>query len=148
MITENSKVSVHYTGRFENGEVFDSSMVVEGHEFFSEGREPLEVELGKGMLIPGFEKALQGMSEGDTKTITIKAEDAYGPVREDRFQEVEKQYVPSDIEVGAMLQATNELGQVMQVTVKEVKENTVIIDSNHPFAGKDLTFDLNIITIH
>lgn len=148
MITENSKVSVHYTGRFKNGEIFDSSMPVEGDELFTEGREPIEVELGKGMLIPGFEKALQGMSEGETKTVTINHQDAYGPIKDNYFQEVDKQQVPEDITVGAMLQAENELGQVMQVTVKEIKDNTVILDANHPLAGEDLTFDLKVVAVH
>jgi peptidylprolyl isomerase len=147
MITENSKVKVHYTGRFSDGEVFDSSMIVEGNENFKEKRDPIEVELGKGMVIPGFEKALQGMNEGDTKTVTIPCEEAYGPVEDDRLQEVKKEYVPENVEVGAMLQAQNELGQTMQVTVKEVKEDTVVLDANHPLAGKDLTFDLEVVTI-
>lgn len=146
MITENSKVKVHYTGRFEDGEVFDSSMAVEGNPIFIE-REPLEIELGKGMLIPGFESALQGMTEGETKTVTIKSEDAYGPIREDHYQEVDKTQIPEGTQEGDMLQAVNEQGQKMTVQVKEVKENTVILDANHPLAGKDLTFDLKVVTV-
>jgi FKBP-type peptidyl-prolyl cis-trans isomerase SlpA len=144
VITENSKVKVHYTGKFSDGEVFDSSRAVEGTDF--QDREPLEVKLGEGMLIPGFESGLQGMKEGETKTVTIKADDAYGPIREDHMQEVEKQYVPDTVKEGEMLQANGPQG-MMTVTVKEVKEETVILDANHPLAGKDLTFDLEVVSI-
>ena len=144
-IKEDSKVTVHYTGKFSDGEVFDSSKAVDGYEQFTD-REPLAIELGKGMLIPGFEKALQGMTEGETKTVTILSEDAYGPVRDDHFQEVPKEHVPDDVEVGAMLQAQGPQGP-MTVTVKEVKEETVLLDANHPLAGKDLTFELEVVTV-
>lgn len=146
MITENSKVKVHYTGRFDDGQVFDSSMPVEGNPIFND-REPLEIELGKGMIIPGFEKALQGMAEGETKTFTIKSEDAYGPVKEDQIQEVDKTILPEGIQVGDMLRAVNPDGQTADVKVKEIKENTVILDTNHIFAGKDLTFDVKVVTV-
>lgn len=146
IIKEDSKAKVHYTGKFSDGEIFDSSKAVEGYEQFTD-RAPLDIELGKGMLIPGFEKALQGMSEGETKTVTITSEDAYGPIREDYYQEVERQFVPEGVKEGDMLQTENEQKQVMQVTVKEVKDNTVILDANHPLAGKDLTFDLEVVTV-
>ncbi len=140
-----SKVKVHYTGKFNNGEVFDSSKAVEGNERFVD-KEPLEVELGKGMVIPGFEKGLQGMKEGESKTITIPSDEAYGPVKEDHFQEVEKQYVPDTVKVGEMLTANGPAGP-MNVVVKEVKEETVVLDANHPLAGKDLVFDLEVVSI-
>jgi len=144
VVTENSKVKLHYTGKFPDGEVFDSSKMVEGTPFID--KEPLDVELGKGMLIPGFEKALQGMGEGENKTITIPADEAYGQVKEDHFQEVEKQYVPESVSVGEMLTAEGPMGP-MTVKVKEIKEDTVVLDANHPLAGKDLVFDLEVVSI-
>ena len=146
IIKEDSKVKVHYTGKFTDGEVFDSSKAIEGDDKFVD-RNPLDVELGKGQLIPGFEKALVGMTEGEKKTVTIESADAYGPVKEDHYQEVERQFVPETVKEGDMLQTENEQKQVMQVTVKEVKENTVILDANHPLAGKDLTFELEVVTV-
>ena len=145
-VKENSNVKVHYTGRFNDGEVFDSSKAVEGDERFAEDREPLDVELGKGQLIPGFEKGLQGMKEGETKSITIESKDAYGPIKEDHYQEVEKQYVPDTVKEGEVLQANGPQGP-MTVKVKEVNEKTVILDANHPLAGKDLIFDLEVVSI-
>lgn len=144
VITENSTVKVHYTGKLSDGEVFDSSKAVEGNENFTD-KDPLDVELGKGMLIPGFEKGLQGMKEGESKTITIPSEEAYGPVREDHYQEIEKQYVPDTVKEGEMLQTQGPQGP-MTVTVKEVKEKTVVLDANHPLAGKDLTFELEVVS--
>jgi len=144
VITENSKVEVHYTGKFTDGEVFDSSKAIEGTNF--ENKEPLKVELGKGQLIPGFEKGLQGMKEGETKSITIESKDAYGPIKEDHYQEVEKQYVPDTVKEGEVLQANGPQGP-MTVKVKEVNEKTVILDANHPLAGKDLIFDLEVVSI-
>ena len=135
-INENSNVKVHYTGRLEDNTVFDSSVT----------REPLSVELGKGLLIPGFEKGLQGMKVGEKKTITIPSEEAYGPVRPEMVQEVEKQFVPEGVEVGAQLSAEGPMGPII-VTVTEVKDETVMLDANHPLAGKDLIFDLEVVEI-
>ncbi len=145
VVTENSKVKVHYTGKFTDGEIFDSSKAVEGNDTYTD-KDPLDVELGKGMLIPGFEAGLQGMKEGETKTITITSDEAYGPIREDHFQEIEKALVPETVKEGEMLQSQGPQGP-MTVTVKEVKENTVVLDANHPLAGKDLVFDLEVVTI-
>ena len=135
-VTENSNVKVHYTGRLEDNTVFDSS----------EGRDPLAVELGKGLLIPGFEKGLQGLKAGEKRTITIPYAEAYGPVRAEMTQEVEKQFVPEGVEVGHQLTAEGPQGQMM-VVVAEVKENTVVLDANHPLAGKDLIFDLEVVEV-
>jgi FKBP-type peptidyl-prolyl cis-trans isomerase 2 len=135
-VTENSNVKVHYTGRLEDNTVFDSS----------EGRDPLSVELGKGLLISGFEKGLQGLKVGEKKTITIPSAEAYGPIREEMTQEVEKQYVPEGAEVGQQLTAQGPQGP-MTVTVVDIKENTVVLDANHPLAGKDLIFDLEVIEV-
>lgn len=144
VINENSIVEVHYKGKFDDGNVFDSSRAVEGTDFQERG--PLKVELGKGMIIPGFEKALQGMSEGESKTITIPAAEAYGEVVPERIIEVEKAAVPSDVVVGAELATQSPQGPI-RVVVKEVKEDTVVLDGNHPFAGKDLTFELEVMSI-
>ena len=145
VITEKSKVKVHYTGKFTDGVVFDSSKAVEGDDKFTD-KDPIEVELWKQLLIPGFESALQGMKEGDTKTVTIGAKDAYGEILDDRFQEVEKYQVPPTVTEGEILQANGPEG-TMVVTVKEVKENTVVLNANHPLAGKDLVFDLEVVSI-
>lgn len=144
VVKENSKVSVHYTGTLSTKEVFDSSKAVEGYPFVD--RDPLEVELGKGMLIPGFEKALQGMKEGEVKTVTIPCSEAYGEAKDDYIQEVEKEYVPDTVSVGDSLQTEGPQGK-MVVTVKEVKEKTVVLDANHPLSGEDLTFELEVVSI-
>lgn len=135
-INENSTVKVHYTGKLLNNVVFDSSVE----------REPLEITLGKGLLIPGFEKALHGLAKGETKTITIPAEEAYGPVITERIQEIERQYVPENVELGQQLSAETEQGTI-NVVVVDIKENTVVLDGNHPLAGQDLVFELEVIEI-
>ena len=135
-VNENSTVKVHYTGRLEDNTVFDTSVE----------REPLSAELGKGMLIPGFEQGLQGMKVGDKKTITIPAAEAYGPIREDMTQEVEKKFVPEGVQAGQQLVSEGPQGQ-MRVTVAEIKDETVVLDANHPLAGKDLIFDLEVVEI-
>ena len=134
----NSTVSVNYTGRLEDGTVFDSSL--------TEGREPLSATLGQGSLIPGFEKGLMGMKEGDKKTVEIPFSEAYGTVREDFVVEVPKERVPENVTEGLMLQTMTPQGP-MNVIVKEVNEENVIIDGNHPLAGKDLIFDLELVSI-
>jgi FKBP-type peptidyl-prolyl cis-trans isomerase SlpA len=134
----NSTVSVNYTGRLEDGTVFDSSL--------TEGREPLSATLGQGSLIPGFEKGLMGMKEGDKKTVEIPFSEAYGTVREDLVVEVPKEREPENLTEGQMLQTMTPQGP-MNVIVKEVNEENVIIDGNHPLAGKDLIFDLELVSI-
>lgn len=135
-VNENSTVKVHYTGRLNDNTIFDSSV----------NREPLSAELGKGLLIPGFEQGLQGMKVGEKKTITIPASEAYGVSNPDMTQEVEKQYVPEGVQVGQQLTAQGPQGPIM-VTVLEVKESTVVLDANHPLAGKDLIFDLEVVDV-
>lgn len=136
VINENSSVKVHYTGRLTDNTVFDSSV----------DREPLEVKLGEGKLIPGFEKGLYGLSAGEKTTIKIQASDAYGNIVEERIQEVEKQYVPETVFAGQQLTAETPEGPIT-VVVKEIKEATVVLDGNHPLAGKDLIFDLEVIEV-
>lgn len=136
VINENSSVKVHYTGKLEDNTVFDSSV----------DREPLEVKLGEGKLIPGFEKGLYGLSAGEKTTIKIQASDAYGNIVEERIQEVEKQYVPETVFAGQQLTAETPEGPIT-VVVKEIKEATVVLDGNHPLAGKTLIFDLEVIEV-
>jgi len=134
----NSTVTVNYTGKLEDGSVFDSSL--------NEGREPLTATLGQGNLIPGFEKGLLEMQEGDKKTINIPFDQAYGTRREELIAEVPRDRVPEGVEVGQMLQTNTQQGP-MNVVVKEVNESNVILDANHPLAGKDLIFELEVISI-
>lgn len=136
VINENSSVKVHYTGRLTDNTVFDSSV----------DRAPLEVKLGEGKLIPGFEKGLYGLSAGEKTTIKIQASDAYGDIMEERIQEVDKQYVPETVFAGQQLTADTPQGPIT-VVVKEIKETTVVLDGNHPLAGKDLIFDLEVIEV-
>lgn len=134
----NSTVTVNYTGKLEDGSVFDSSL--------NEGREPLVAILGQGNLIPGFEQGLLEMMEGDKKTINIPHTEAYGDRREELVAEVPKDRVPQEVEVGQMLQTMTQQGP-MNVIVKEINEDHVVLDANHPLAGKNLTFDLEVISI-
>ena len=136
MIKKGSKVRVHYTGKLANGKVFDTSVE----------KDPLEVVVGQSGLIKGFEEGLMGMKEGEKKTIELIPEDAYGQLIEGRTQEVEKSALPEEIQVGMALQANGEVG-TMVVTVKEIKEETVVLDANHPLAGKDLIFELEVLEV-
>jgi FKBP-type peptidyl-prolyl cis-trans isomerase 2 len=131
-------VTVNYTGKFEDGTVFDTSMV--------EGREPIKTKLGEGNLISGFENGLIDMGVGEKKTITINPADAYGEYNEQMIQEVPKTQMPGEVEVGITLQADTQMGPINFV-VKEVKEETVVLDANHPLAGKTLVFDLELVDV-
>ena len=132
-------VRVHYTGKLEDGTVFDSS----------EGASPLEFTLGQGHLIPGFEQGVIGMEPGDTRTLSIPADQAYGPHRPEGIIDVNRTELPPNLplEVGMQLQATQEGGQVVNLTVTEIGDETVKMDGNHPLAGKDLTFDIQLMEI-
>jgi FKBP-type peptidyl-prolyl cis-trans isomerase 2 len=136
LVTENSTVKVHYTGKLLDNTVFDSSL----------NNEPISATLGQGLLIAGFEKGLIGMSVGETKTVTIPFAEAYGPVLEERIQEVERQYVPETVEIGQMLTAQTEGGPI-NVTVVDMNDTTVTLDGNHPLAGQDLIFELEVIEV-
>jgi FKBP-type peptidyl-prolyl cis-trans isomerase 2 len=138
-IKNGDSVSVNYTGRLEDGTIFDTSL--------QEGREPLKTTLGQGQLIPGFENGLMGMSIGEKKTIEIAPKDAYGEVNPQMISEVSLNQVPEGIKEGDMLQGQNQYGPI-QVTVKEVKESTVVLDMNHPLAGKKLIFDLEVVSVN
>ena len=138
-VTVNSKVKVHYTGKLANGEVFDTS----------DGKEPIEFTLGQGQLIPGFEKGLIDMKLNEKKTINMTKDDAYGEVNETLIQEVKKTDLPQDMEpkVGMGLVSKSPEGQEINLMVVEVKEETIVIDGNHPLAGRDLVFDLEVVEI-
>jgi FKBP-type peptidyl-prolyl cis-trans isomerase SlpA len=138
-VKENNTVKVHYVGKLSDGQVFDTS----------EGKEPLEFTLGQGKLIAGFEKGLIDMELNEKKTIIISKEEAYGESREDLIQEVDKSQLPEDItpEVGMGLVSKSADGNEMNLLIVEVKEATIVIDGNHPLAGKELTFDLEVIGI-
>lgn len=138
-IKNGDNVSVHYTGRLEDGSVFDTSLV--------EGRQPLTVTLGQGQLIPGFENGLIEMTVGELKTIEIEPESAYGEVNPQLMTEIPLSQVPEGVKVGDMLQGQNQFGPV-NVTVKEIKEETVVLDMNHPLAGKKLIFDLEVVSVN
>lgn len=133
-----NQVKVHYTGRLDSGQVFDSSA----------DRDPLEFTLGQGQLIPGFEAAVTGMQVGDKKTVTISTEDAYGPRQDDLLFSVERSQLPDHIqpEVGQQLQVNQE-GQTAVVTISELTDTTMTLDANHPLAGENLTFDLEVVEV-
>ena len=138
-IKNGDRVSVNYTGKLEDGSIFDTSL--------QEGREPLDVTLGQGMLIPGFENGLIGMATGESKNVEIEAHDAYGNYNEEFVQEIPLSNVPEGVQTGDVLQGQNQYGPV-QVTVKEIKGENVVLDMNHPLAGKKLIFDLEVVSVN
>lgn len=138
-VKPNDTVRVHYTGKLDNGQIFDSSV----------DKEPLEFQLGTGQIIPGFEKGVLDMKVSEKKTVTIPHTEAYGEVRKDLFQEVPKTELPPEIkpEEGMGLVAKNPDGTERQLRVAEVRDDSIIIDANHPLAGQDLIFDLELVEI-
>lgn len=137
-VTNKSTVKVNYTGKLEDGTIFDSSL--------TPGREPLVAILGENQLIKGFEDGLLDMSEGDKKTVEIEPDNAYGHYISDMVAEIPKNQVPEDVKVGDSLQGNSPQGPIV-VRITEVKEDTVIIDANHPLAGKKLIFDLEVVSV-
>jgi FKBP-type peptidyl-prolyl cis-trans isomerase 2 len=133
------KVKVHYTGKLDDGTIFDSS----------EDRPPLEFTIGQGNIIPGFEKGVIGMESGDTKTVTIAPEEGYGPYREELTLDVRKGDLPENITptLGQQLQIKQTDGNIVNVTISEMQEETVTLNANHPLAGKILTFDIELVEI-
>ncbi len=132
-------VAIHYTGTLDDGTVFDTS----------DGRDPLEFTVGSGHIIPGLDSALPGMTLGERKTVAIECEQAYGALNPDLRQAIPRDGIPKDIplDLGTQLQMQTPDGQALPVTVVEADETTVTLDANHPLAGKDLTFDFEIIRI-
>jgi peptidylprolyl isomerase len=130
-------VKVHYTGKLDDGTVFDSS----------EGKDPLEFQMGDSQVIPGFEDAVKGMNPGDKKTFKIPSDQAYGACREDLVAQITREQFPDHItlEVGQQLQIPQEEGQPLMVRITEVTEEAVTLDANHPLAGEDLTFEIELV---
>ena len=139
-VKEKDTIKVHYTGTLtESGEVFDSSLE----------REPLEFTLGQGMLIPGFEEGVIDMKVNEKKIVEIPIAKAYGDKRDELSQKVSKQQLPEEIkpEVGMSLISRNPDGSEQQIQIAAVNNDHIIIDANHPLAGKDLTFEIEVIEI-
>jgi peptidylprolyl isomerase len=132
-------VKIHYTGTLDDGTQFDSSA----------GREPLAFELGSGQVIPGFDKAVEGMTVGDSKTVNIPAEDAYGQHHEQMVQEVPLSALPEDLTPaeGMGLQAQGPDGQQVNLVITSVQEEAITVDGNHPLAGKALNFDIELVSV-
>lgn len=132
-------VKVHYHGRLTDGTTFDSS----------EGREPLEFEVGSGSVIAGFDNGVTGMAIGEKKTIQIPVEQAYGPKDPGMLVEFPKSNFPPDMnpELGMRLNMTNGSGQVIPVVITDIQEESVTLDANHPLAGEDLIFDIELVSI-
>jgi FKBP-type peptidyl-prolyl cis-trans isomerase 2 len=132
-------VSIHYTGTLDDGTTFDSS----------DGRDPLTFQMGEGQIIPGLESALSGMSVGEEKTVTIPSDQAYGPLNPQAVQQVPREAVPADIplDLGTQLQVQTPDGRALPVVVTEVTNEHVMLDANHPLAGKDLTFAVEVVGV-
>ena len=132
-------VQIHYSGKLKDGTEFDSSA----------GRDPLQITIGENTLMPKLEEAIVGMGLGDKKTVDVAAVDAFGPRQPDAVQKVERSAIPDDVNltVGNRLEAVTQDGQTMILTVMEVDDATVTLDSNHPLAGEDLVFDIELVAI-
>lgn len=133
-------VKVHYTGKLEDGTIFDSSI----------DKDPLEFKIGNGNMIPGFEKAVMGMVLGDVKTANIPFQEAYGEKKKEMMVEVPMAQVPEDItpEVGLQLSIAQQDGSPIPVVISEVNDDKIILDANHPLAGKNLIFDIELVEIN
>ncbi len=132
-------VKVRYVGKFEDGVVFDTS----------EGQEALEFTIGQQEVIPGFDLAVVGMKAGESKTVNVPADQAYGPVQEELLAELERKDLPADIElvVGNHLEVSQDDGSTFTVNIADLTDETVTLDANHPLAGKDLTFEIDLVEI-
>jgi len=132
-------VRVHYTGKLEDGTQFDSSA----------GKDPLEFSIGAGDVLPAFDSAVEGMTVGDSKSVEIEAAEAYGRRHEQLIQDVPREQLPDEMEpaVGMQLQAQGQDGQPIHLVVTDVKDETITVDGNHPLAGKDLAFDIELVDI-
>lgn len=139
-VKDGDTVSIHYTGTFIDGTVFDSS----------DGRDPLEFVVGSGQIIPGLDVALPGMRSGEKKVVKIACTEAYGPINPEMRQGVPRDAIPEEIplELGLQLQMQTPEGQPMPVTIVEIGEAEIMLDANHPLAGKDLTFDFEVVSIN
>lgn len=135
----NDTVRVHYTGKLTSGEIFDTSV----------DRDPLEFTIGAGQLIKGFDDGVVGMKINEKKTLEIPSDEAYGPVHDQLIQEVEKSQLPPEIEpqIGQTLIATGAEGQETRLVIKDINDQNIVVDANHPLAGKDLIFDIQLVEI-
>ncbi len=138
-IKQGDTVRVHYTGKLNDGTVFDSSV----------GGDPLEFTVGSGQLIPGFEKAVSGLAVGERTTALIPSDEAYGPHRDEGIIQVPRDNIPSEItpEVGQQLQMQTHDGRPVPVVVVAVEDTAITVDANHPLAGKDLTFEIEVVAV-
>lgn len=132
-------VKIHYTGKLDDDTEFDSSI----------DRDPLQFMLGEGLLIPGFEEAVEGMSPGEKKTIRIPAEEAYGPYIKELVADFDKGLLPPEMspQLGEELKIEQEDGNIAMVRVIGLTDTTITLDANHPLAGKDLIFDISLVEI-
>ncbi len=132
-------VKVHYTGKFGDGSVFDSSRE----------REPLEFTLGSGRLIAGFEKAVEGMAEGEKKSVTVPPGSGYGDRRKELVFRVKKEHFPPVIEkkIGAFVELRQPDGGIVEVQISDITDDVIVLDGNHPLSGKDLTFEIELVSI-
>ncbi|MDK1377355.1 MULTISPECIES: peptidylprolyl isomerase [unclassified Sinorhizobium] len=130
-------VRIHYTAKLADGTAVESS----------QGREPLEIEVGAGQIIPGLDREISGMTIGETSTVAIPAEQAYGPHDDAQVQTVPRSVVPDGVEIGTRLQATTADGRQLAFTVTSVEDDQVTVDSNHPLAGEDLVFDVTVVEV-
>ncbi len=137
--TKGNNVKVHYTGKLTDDTVFDSSRE----------REPLEFTVGAGQMIKGFDEAVEGMAVGESKNVTIPSAEAYGPKKDEAIVTVSKTQLPEGLkpEVGMQLEASQPDGRKQMLSIVEVKDEDVVLDGNHPLAGKDLVFDIEVMEI-
>jgi len=138
-VKQGDTVGIHYTGTLNDGTVFDSS----------EGRDPLAFQVGSGQIIPGLDVALPGMAVGDKKVVNVPCDEAYGQMNPAMRQEVPRAEIPAEIptEVGSRLQMQAQNGQVIPVVVVDANDSTITLDANHPLAGQDLTFAIELVSI-
>ncbi len=138
-VQEGDAVRIHYTGKLDDGTVFDSS----------EGRDPLQFIVGDGQVISGFEEAVIGMEPGESKTVKIPADKAYGPYDKEKVGVIDRSQFPADteLEVGQQLTVRPPSGEMITATVIDVSETSVTVDANHHLAGKDLTFEIELVEI-
>lgn len=139
-VKKDDVIKVHYTGTLTDGQVFDSSI----------DREPLEFKVGAGQMIPGFEKGVMNMELNEKKIVEISANEAYGEVKEELFQEISKSQLPDNLdpEVDMALAAQMPDGRTQQLRIAKVQEDTIVVDANHPLAGKDLKFEIEVVQIN
>ncbi|TGU75113.1 peptidylprolyl isomerase [Geomonas terrae] len=144
---EGDRVKVHYTGRLDDGTVFDSSECGEGECGHDHG--PFEFTVGAGQVIPGFDAGVKGLAVGESKTIHIPVDEAYGERMEEMIAVVPRTELPPEMnpEVGQQLEVTQQDGQIFNVIVTEVTDESITIDANHPLAGQALNFDLKLVEI-